>query len=575
MRRSNLKHRWISPAVVYNEELLTLEEKLGLHPLVCQILSNRGFGSADEVERFLEPNLRDLNDPFLMDGMDIAVERVARAVKEGERIVVYGDYDVDGITSISLMVRYLRQLGGDVGYYIPHRMVEGYGISEAGIDQVAGMGAKLVVTVDCGISAFDAIEYAKGKGMEMIITDHHEPAEGPLPEAVAILNPKKPGDRYPEKELAGIGVAYKFCQGLSDHLGVGQGQLNEHLDLVAIGSVADIVPLLGENRILASSGLEKLSTSEKPGVRALIELAGVRGKKLGSSDIVFGLAPRINAVGRMGDAERGVRLFLTDDMNEARELAKVLESENRSRRQVDVQTLEEAREAILRDINLDERWTIVLHSEYWHPGVLGIVASRIIEEYYRPTVLISFDETGEGKGSARSISNFHIHDALKRCGDYLDAFGGHKYAAGLQLRREQLDGFIEKFDEVAHEMIEESDLVPEISVDLEIDLPQANDDLLSSLDRFRPYGPGNPRPVLVASDLSVVGYPKIVGTNHLKMRVRKDGYQIDVIGFGMADKLKEINTAREKISIAFVLEENIWNNNRQLQANLRDIKVSD
>ncbi|MBW7996180.1 MAG: single-stranded-DNA-specific exonuclease RecJ [Candidatus Glassbacteria bacterium] len=575
MHRSNLKHRWISPAVIFNEEILALEEKLGLHPLVCQILSNRGFSSLDEVEKFLDPNLGDLHDPFLLDGMERAVERVASALHNNERIVVYGDYDVDGITSISLMVRYLRQLEGDVGYYIPHRMVEGYGVSEAGIDRVIEMGASLVVTVDCGISAFDAIEYARGKGLEVIITDHHEPAEGPLPEVVAILNPKKPGDRYPEKELAGIGVAFKFCQGLNEHLGVGQSQLYEHLDLVAIGSVADIVPLLGENRILASAGLEKLCTSEKPGIKALIELAGIRGKKLGSSDIVFGLAPRINAVGRMGDAERGVRLFLTDEMDEARELAKILDSENRLRRQVDVQTLEEAREAIRRDINLDERWTIVLHSENWHPGVLGIVASRIIEEHYRPTVLISFDETGEGKGSARSIAKFHIHDALKGCAEYLDAFGGHKYAAGLQVKREQLDGFIERFDEVAHEMMDESDLVPEISVDLEIDLLQANDSLLSSIERFRPYGPGNPKPVLVASDLSVVGYPKVVGTNHLKMRVRKDGYQIDVIGFGMADKLKEINTAREKISIAFVLEENIWNNNRQLQANLRDIKVSD
>ena len=575
MRRSNLKHRWISPAVIYNEEILTLEEKLGLHPLVCQILSNRGFTTVEEVEKFLNPSLDDLHDPYLLDGMEPAVERVAKALSDGERIVIYGDYDVDGITSISLMVRYLRQLGGDVGYYIPHRMVEGYGISEAGIDRVVELGASLVITVDCGISAVEAIEYARSKGLETIVTDHHEPAEGALPDAVAILNPKKPGDPYPEKELAGIGVAFKFCQGLSQRLGVGFTQLYEHLDLVAIGSVADIVPLLGENRILASAGLERLCTTEKPGLRALIDLAGIRNKKLGSSDIVFGLAPRINAVGRMGDAERGVRLFLTDDMEEAREMAKVLDSENRARREVDVHTLEEAREAILRDINLDERWTIVLHSENWHPGVLGIVASRIIEEHYLPTVLISFDEKGEGKGSARSISKFHIHDALKRCGDCLDAFGGHKYAAGLQVSRERLDEFIERFDKVAHEMMQESDLVPEIPVDLEIDLTQANDKLLNSLDRFRPYGPGNPRPVLVASDLSVVGYPKVVGSNHLKMRVRKDGYQIEVIGFGMADKLKEINTAREKISIAFVLEENVWNNNRHLQANLRDIKVSD
>ena len=570
-----MKHRWIGPAVSYNEKILELEKGIGLHPLVCQILSNRGYASAEEVEKFLNPSLADLHDPFIMKDMEKAVDRLIKALRQREKIVVYGDYDVDGITSISLLVRYLSQLGADIGYYIPHRMVEGYGLSEAGLDIVAEMGASLVITVDCGISAYDAISYANSKGLEMIVTDHHEPAGEQMPDAVAILNPKQSGDDYPEKELAGIGVAFKLCQGLSEKLGVGQHQLNEHLDLVAIGSIADIVPLLGENRIFARVGLEKMKESEKPGIWALINLTGLENKDLDSSDIVFSMAPRINAVGRMGDAERGVKLFLTDDLKEARELANILEQENRFRREVDVQTLSEAREAIGQQVDLDQRRTIVLHSESWHPGVLGIVASRIVEEFYRPTVLISFDETGEGKGSARSIANFHLHNALLRCENHLEVFGGHKYAAGLQLRKENLQDFIECFDRVAHEIITPHDLVPEISVDLEIDLSQANHELLESLDGFRPYGPGNPRPVLVASNLSVVGYPKIVGSNHLKMRVRKNGYQLEAIGFGMADKLKEINTAREKVSIAFVLEENIWNNMRQLQANLKDIKVSD
>lgn len=454
-------------------------------------------------------------------------------------------------------------------------MVEGYGLSEVGLDSVAEMGARLVVTVDCGISAYEAIKYANSKGLEVIVTDHHEPVGEQLPEAVAILNPKQHEDEYPEKELAGIGVAFKLCQGLSEKLGVGQHQLNEHLDLVAIGSIADIVPLLGENRIFAKAGLEKMKKLGKPGIWALIDLTGLENKDLDSSDIVFSMAPRINAVGRMGDAERGVKLFLSDDLDEARELANILEQENRFRREVDVQTLSEAREAISQQVDLDQSWTIVLHSENWHPGVLGIVASRIVDEFYRPTVMISFDETGEGKGSARSIASFHLHNALLRCTDHLEVFGGHKYAAGLQLRKEKLQDFIECFDSVAHEVMSPQDLVPEISVDLEIDLSQANHKFFQGLEGFRPYGPGNPKPVLVASNLTVIGYPKIVGTNHLKMRVRKDGYQLETIGFGMADKLKEINTAREKVSIAFVLEENIWNNMRQLQANLKDIKVSD
>lgn len=569
-----MKHRWIGPAVSFNEKILGLEKRIGLHPLVCQILSNRGFKSAEEVEKFLNPSLADLHDPFMMKDMEKAVDRLIQALREREKIVIYGDYDVDGITSISLLVRYLSQLGANVGYYIPHRMVEGYGLSEAGLDSVAEMGARLIVTVDCGISANEAINYANSKGLEMIITDHHEPTGEQSPKAVAILNPKQKEDEYPEKELAGIGVAFKLCQGLSEKLGVGQHQLNEHLDLVAIGSIADIVPLLGENRIFARVGLEKMKESGKPGICALIDLAGLENKDLDSSDIVFSMAPRINAVGRMGDAERGVKLFLSDDLNEARELAEILEQENRFRREVDIQTLSEAREAISQQVNLDQRWTIVLHSENWHPGVLGIVASRIVEEFYRPTVLISFDETGKGKGSARSIANFHLHNAMLKCADHIEVFGGHKYAAGLQLRKEKLQDFIECFDSVAHEVMSSQDLVPEISVDLEIDLSQANHTFLESLEGFRPYGPGNPKPVLVVSNLSVVGYPKIVGSNHLKMRVRKDGYQLETIGFGMADKLKEINTAREKVSIAFVLEENIWNNMRQLQANLKDIKVS-
>ncbi|MBN2289374.1 MAG: single-stranded-DNA-specific exonuclease RecJ [Candidatus Glassbacteria bacterium] len=569
-----MQYRWVSPQVMDADKVRLVQEKFGLHPLVCQILSNRGFQDVEQVERFLKPSLDHLHDPFIMKGMEPAVDRLARALANREKIVIYGDYDVDGITSISLIVRYLRELGGDVGYYIPHRMVQGYGLSPAAIDSVAEMGASLVVTVDCGITAVEAIDYAKSIGLEMVVTDHHEAAEE-LPAAVAILNPKQAGDNYPEKELAGIGVAFKLCQGLSMKLGYEVEPLFEHLDLVAVGSIADIVPLLGENRVFAKFGLEKLRSSSKPGIQALIDSSGLKNKSLSSGQVVFSMAPRINAVGRMGDAVRGVKLFLTDDMGEACRLAQILEKENRYRREVDNQTLLEARQQINYHLDLDSRCTVVLSSEDWHPGVLGIVASRIVEEYYRPTVLISFDEEGEGKGSARSISNFHLFEALKQCAHCLDVFGGHKYAAGLQLRREDYEEFVEAFERAASSMLEPEDLVPEISVDLEISLSQADKTLLESMDQFRPYGPGNPKPVLVANDLSVVGYPKVVGNNHLKMRVRKDGYQLDTIGFGLADKLKEINTTREKISMAFVLEENEWNNMRNLQARIKDIKVSE
>lgn len=567
-----MKYRWVSPPAAQALLPDELDRRFSLHPLVVRILSNRGFHDPEEIEKFLHPKIEDLHDPYLMLGMEAAVERLARAVESGEKVVVYGDYDVDGITSISLMVRFLRQLGGSVGYYIPNRMVEGYGINEVGIDSVAAMGASLLVTVDCGITAVQAVEYARKKGIEVLITDHHEP--GPeIPDAVAILNPKQPGDNYPEKELAGIGVAFKLCQCLCRRLGHDDNELYEHLDLVAVGSIADIVPLRGENRVFARLGLERLKASTKPGIRALIELAGLSEKKLGSADVVFSMAPRINAVGRMGDAQRGVDLFLTDDPDQAMKLARVLDEENRSRREVDNQTLLEARRMIEDMVDLENRWSIVIHARNWHPGVLGIVASRIVEEYYRPTVLITFDDEGDGKGSARSIHNFHLYDALKSCGHCLEVFGGHKYAAGLQIKEKDLDEFVEAFDRAAHDTLTLEDLVPEIMVDLEIDLDQADYDLLRSLQMFQPYGPGNPKPVLVANDLSVVGYPRIVGNNHLKMRVRHNGRQIDAIGFHLADKLKEINTARDKISMAFVLEENEWNNVRHLQANIKDIKV--
>jgi len=306
-------YRWVSPRVMDIEKVRLVQDKFGLHPLVSQILSNRGFQNIEQADQFLNPSLEDLHDPFIMKGMEVAVDRLARALENKEKIVIYGDYDVDGITSISLIVRYLSQLGGDVGYYIPHRMVQGYGLSKAGIDNVAGMGASLVVTVDCGITAVEAIDYANSIGLELIVTDHHEPGEG-MPEAVSILNPKQPGDEYPEKELAGIGVAFKLCQGLSLRLECDPDQLFKHLDLVAVGSIADIVPLLGENRVFAKFGLELLQSSTKPGIQALIDSAGLRDKALTSGQVVFSMAPRINAVGRMGDAVRGVKLFLTDDL---------------------------------------------------------------------------------------------------------------------------------------------------------------------------------------------------------------------------------------------------------------------
>ncbi len=552
------------------EEANALAESIRVPKVIAKMLLHRHVRDFDSARRFFKPNLANLYDPFIMKDMDRAVERLRRAVLSEEKILIYGDYDVDGITSVSLLYLLLKELGVDVSYYIPDRQAEGYGLSPQGIETARERGTGLIITVDCGITGHAEVDMAKSLGMEVVVCDHHEP--GPtLPNAAAMLDPKRADCPYPFKELAGVGVTYKFCQGLLLRMGIDQSILDNFLELVAIGTAADIVPLVEENRIFVKVGLEKLNESENTGLNALLEVAGLSGKEISTGHVVFIIAPRINAVGRMGDAERAVRLLTTKDAVEARQIAEVLEHENRHRKNVDEETFRQALGMVQTTFDETATRSLVLHQRGWHPGVIGIVASRVVEKYYRPTVLISV-ENGIGKGSARSIEGFDLHDALKGCEDLLMAYGGHKYAAGLSIQEENIPAFIQRFEEIAAQRLQSEQLVPKLTIDAEITLAEIDAMFLKLLRYFAPFGPHNMRPVFVSKNLQVVGTPTMVGSNHLKFKVRQFDQVFDVIGFGMAELSYRVRAGESKLDLAYVIEENEWMGRKGIQLRAKDIR---
>ncbi len=561
---------WLIAGDSHPEVHQEFTEGLGLPPVVSKILINRGIRSREEARKFFKPAWEDLYDPFLIKDMDKAVERLSRAVKSSERILIYGDYDVDGITSVSLLYLFILGIGGNVGYYIPDRLKEGYGLSVAGVTQAAAEGATLLVTVDCGITGVEEIRMARGLGLDVIVSDHHEQANA-LPEAAAILNPKRNDCTYPFKELAGVGVAFKFVQAMCRHLGLEDEAARQYIDLVALGSAADIVPLVDENRILVKLGMERLNRLERPGIRALAETSGILGKPIGTGQVVFILAPRINAVGRLGNAQRAVELLISKSDEESRALALVLEAENRNRKNLDDMTFQEAKGLIETEGRLASCRTLVLAKEGWHPGVIGIVASRIVEQYCRPTVMIALDGD-TGKGSARSIASFDIHSALKQCEDLLASFGGHQHAAGLLIRQDCIEPFRERFERIAAEQIREDDLTQRIQIDAEIALPDISDRFIRLLNSFAPFGPQNMRPVFLARNLNVVGSPRVVGRNHLKFKVRQGGVVHDAIGFDLGELMYRLSPGDSNLDMVFVVEENHWNDEVRTQLRVKDLR---
>ncbi len=562
--------RWIHLDDIDKETIENYAKQLNVPTIIAKILLNRGIDTYEKAKLFFRGKIENLYDPFLLTDMQKAVDRIIKAIIHHEKILIYGDYDVDGITAVSMLYLLLKQIGANVQFYIPHRVQEGYGISTSGIDEAAKLQIDLIISVDCGVTAIKEVEYARQLNMDLIISDHHEPGIQ-LPNAYAILNPKCEDSNYPFQELAGVGVAYKLAQALITALNLEVSIIEDFVDLVAIGSAADIVPLIDENRIFVKEGLIKLNETKRPGLKALLQVAGLLNKPIGSGQIVFIIAPRINAVGRMGNAERAIELFTTKDYDRALEIANIFEVENRQRKNIDEETFRMAQQMVEENYDLANSYGLVLDQDGWHPGVIGIVASRVVEKYYRPTIMIS-TEDNIGKGSARSISGFDIYLALKHCEDLLIGYGGHKYAAGLTIEKDKIDKLRERFNQIAFQQLDEDLLSPKLRIESEIRLSDINSRLYKFLKLLAPFGPQNMRPVFLSQKLQVVGTPMVVGNNHLKFKVRQDGIVLDAIGFNLGDLIYRIEPGASNLDMAYVIEENTYLGRTSLQLRVKDLR---
>jgi len=560
---------WILPKAPDEEAVRELAEALSLPEVACRLLLIRGYASAEDAKLFLRPRLDMLHDPLKFLSMDKAVDRLARAVRDQELVFIHGDYDVDGISSTTLLTRAIRVLGGKALPFIPRRIEDGYDLSDAGVDAAIAAGAKVVVTCDCGTSAVSPVARLCKAGIDVIVTDHHLPG-GELPDCLAILNPKRTGCGYPDKDLAAVGVAFKLALALARALGRNENFIWGMLDLVALATVADVAPLRGENRVFVRYGLKVLADTQNVGLRALIRAAGLSGKPLTAGRIGFILAPRLNAAGRLGHAIRGVELLLSENEHEANTIARELEELNNKRQELDHATLEQARERVLQ-LDLDDTFGIVLADESWHPGVIGIVASRLVEEFGRPTVLIALSGD-EGKGSGRSISKFDLHGALGQSREFLLRFGGHRAAAGVTIARDKVNDFAARFNDVAKSLLTPEDLVPEIRVDLEVNIDGMDERLESLFRHFEPFGIGNPSPVLLARNVTLAAPPRLVGKDGLKVVLDTGTGSLDALGWGFAHRAAEFQ-AGSKVDIAFRLERDEYRGQSYLQARIADIRL--
>ncbi|MGI9076762.1 MAG: single-stranded-DNA-specific exonuclease RecJ [Gemmatimonadaceae bacterium] len=568
MRATRRDARWSFPDAPNHVEVAALMASLHLPEHACRLLVRRGYAHSESAKSYLRPRLEHFHDPALMRGMSDAISRLVRAVRDGELICVHGDYDVDGICATTLLLRTLRTFGARVTPFIPRRIEDGYDLSMAGINAAITAGVSLLVTCDCGTNAVQPVRAANAAGMDVIISDHHLPS-GPLPDCVAVLNPRQPACDYPDKELAAVGIAFKLALALAKALGQNDGFIYRMLDLVALATIADIAPLRGENRIIVRYGLKLLAESENAGLRALMRSAGLDGRALTAGRVGYVLAPRLNAVGRLGHALRGVELLMTDSENEANTIARELEELNRHRQTIDRDTVTQAMRLVDR-IDLDATYGLVLAQHGWHPGVIGIVASRVVEQVCRPTVLVALSGE-EGKGSGRSISSFDLHAGLAACRDLLVRFGGHRAAAGVTIRADRVADFTERFKAVARDRLTADDLVHEVHIDLEVPLSDANAGLESLLRHFEPFGMGNPSPVLVSRNVMLACPARSVGDGHAKLRLSANGAELDAIGFGLASLARTIPVGTS-FDVAFRLESDDWNGGKRLQAKIAGIR---
>lgn len=547
-----------------NEKVEELVKKRHITNLLASILVNRGIIDGEKINVFLNPTRKDFYNPFLMPDMEIAVKRIVKAIENKEKIMIYGDYDADGITSITVLKKYLNEIGLKTGEYIPNRLNEGYGLNKDAISKIYNDGYKLMITVDCGISGLEEVEYANSLGMEIIITDHHEPAEK-LPEAIAVIDAKRKDNKYPFNQLAGVGVVFKLIQAISTELKLEEKEYLKYLDLVCIGTISDIVPLVDENRVIAKLGLKLIEKTKNIGLKTLLNIADL--KKIDSNAISFGVAPRINACGRMGFQEEALQLFLTEDSGEATKIAKRLVQFNQERQAKEKQIFEEVIEKIEKDDK--DKKCIVLAEENWHHGVIGIVASKITEIYYKPSILICL-EGDKGKGSGRSIPGFDLYTALTKCSDYIEKFGGHSMAIGITIKKENFEKLKEAIEKYAQES-NISDIMPIINIDKEINLKNINIEEVKSLELLEPFGEANKMPLFLLRNLKIDSIRALSGGKHLKLTLKQDNNIVDAIGFNMGDLSKEYLLG-DKVDVVGTIEINSFGNKENIQINLKDIR---
>lgn len=562
-----MNYRWITRECTDEDAVQTIITTLDVPRPIARVLVGRGLKSVEEVQRFFEPSLDHLHSPWLMDGMEVAVDRILRAISDRELVWIHGDYDVDGTSSTAMSLHFLRRIGAKVDYHIPSRLEEGYGFTPLSVDRAHHAGATIILTVDVGVTASRAVDHARELGIDVIVCDHHQAAEE-IPDCLAILDPIKPGCAYPFKGLAACGVAFKLIQALSERQGYPE-MAYEYLDFAAIASAADIAPLVGENRVLSHFGLELLNSYTRPGFRGLIDCAGLPLGQLTNSSVIFGLAPRINAAGRLGDPRRAVEMMMQDDELRAFQIAQELEHDNRQRRAIDEHTFEEASQLAEQQLMNRSGKALILHSDNWHAGVIGIVASRLVERFNVPSIMLTTID-GVAKGSARSVKQFDIHDALKQCEDLLIEYGGHIHAAGLSLPVENIPELQRRLDEIAAVALASEKLDHEVLVDAELQFNELSPALLTSLARFAPFGHQNTRPMFVTHNVVSANGVKIVGNNHLKFRAMQRNFQIDAIGFGLGDRLHDVSHGKS-FSIVYTLEENFFQGTSSPQIRIKDI----
>jgi single-stranded-DNA-specific exonuclease len=562
--------RWVYSDEVDEQVVQRLSAEINVNPTIAKVLVQRGITTFEEAKSYFRPSLEELHDPFLMRDMDKALERIQKAFDKKEKILIYGDYDVDGTTSVALVYGFLKQFHEGIAYYIPDRYKEGYGISQAGIEWAEKNSFGLIITLDCGIKAMEMTELANSKGIDMIICDHHLPGDQ-LPDAYAILDAKMQDCPYPYKHLSGCGVGFKLLQGFCQKFGYDEELPFRYIDLVAVSIAADIVPITGENRILAYHGLKKLNDNPMLGLGALIKHAAIRDE-VNISSIVFGIGPRINASGRIDHAKSAVDLLMADNYKIIEELAETLDNKNLQRRDFDSTITGEALRMIEKEDMVADHKSTVLFKDNWHKGVIGIVASRCIDKFYRPTVILT-ESNGKATGSARSVDGFDIYAAISQCSDLLEQYGGHMYAAGLTMDVNNVEAFKEKFEKIVAEQISEEQMVPLVEVDAVIDLKHINNKFYNVLRQMAPFGPGNMQPVFVSHQLHVSGRPRVLKDQHLKFNVvqNDDDLTMEAIAFGQAEYY-EMVASGIRFSMAYYIEENNYAGNKSLQLRVKDIR---